>query len=321
MRNSCAIIIPAIKINKQLIKCLKECNKLEKIKVKIFVITDKKNKKKFKNTIFKSFGSINMSKKRNLAVKLSNHKYLAFLDSDSYPTKDWLINGIKILQNDKTIGLVSGPDLPLPNQKGLTKIIGQSHKSFLLSGSKTFRKNIEKERICKQVSSCNMILERKTFNKAKGMDPEIYIGEDVDFCNRINKFTNIIYSPNVKIFHESRSFIPFLAQRYAYGTCIFDTVKKDLSLKNFQYFGPLLITLLIFIAPLYFLFLSNYYLLTFILIFVLFLFIESTKVSRKIYEIPTIFFIIFLGIIFFGLGSISKILRTSKNLRSIYTYR
>lgn len=321
MKENCTIIIPAIEINNDLIKCLRECNKLKSVKIKIFVITDSKVTNKFKNTIFKSYGSINMSQKRNLAVKLSNSKYLAFLDSDTYPTQDWLINGIEILKNQKDVGLVSGPDFPFPNQTGLTRIIGVSHKSFLLSGFKTFRKNIENEKKCKQVSSCNMILERRTFKKAKGMDPKIYIGEDADFCNRINKFTNIIYSPKVKIFHKTRSFIPFLAQRYTYGTCIFDAVKKDFSFKNFQYFGPLIITLFFLISLIDTSFLSNNYLLTFNLIFFSILIIESIKVCEKMYEIPLIIFIIFLGIVFFGLGSILRILGISKNVKSIYTLR
>ena len=45
-----------------------------------------------------------------------------------------------------------------------------SHKSFLLSGSKVFRKNINKQVLCPQASSCNMILIKKYFLRVNGMN-------------------------------------------------------------------------------------------------------------------------------------------------------
>ena len=117
MSINCAIIIPTIDYNKDLEKCISYCNKLNKVNVKIYVVSDVKIKKKIKNTVFKTFGPINMSEKRNLAVKLTTCKYISFLDDDTYPTKNWLINGIEILKKNKEIGVVSGPDFHFLNQK------------------------------------------------------------------------------------------------------------------------------------------------------------------------------------------------------------
>ena len=69
--------------------------------------------------------------------------------------------------------MVTGPDLPFPNQKGWSYDIGLAHKSFLLSGSKVFRKNINKSKFISQASSCNMILKRNDFINAGGMDKDI----------------------------------------------------------------------------------------------------------------------------------------------------
>ncbi len=321
MTDSCSIIIPTINYNRELEDCINGCLKLKKVKIKIYVISDTKIKKKIKNTVFLSFGKINMSKKRNIGVSLSKTKYIAFLDSDCYPTKNWIYNAIKVLKKNKKIGLITGPDFPFLNQIGFQKTIGNAHKSFILSGSKIFRKSLTLKKIVKQASSCNMILERKTYNFVKGMDPHIYIGEDVDFCNRINKFYYILYTPNVKIFHKSREFLPFLAQRYAYGTCIFDTMKFTKTYKNFQYFVPLIITILFILS----LFSYSYNLqLSFIYInifFMLLVFIESLRLSNNPIEIIKLNIILILGVVFFGLGSISKILGFSKNIKSIYTYR
>ena len=321
MKYNCSIVIPAIKLDKDLKRCIAACNQLTNVNIKIYIISDKKISKKFKNTIFKSFGKINMSKKRNLAMKYVKDKYIAFLDADCYPTKNWLINAINILKKDKKIGIVSGPDFPFPEQKGFHKTIGLAHKSFILSGSKTFRKNLSSKKKVKQVSSCNMILKKKTFEKVNGMDPKIYIGEDVDFCNRVNNFFKIIYSPNVKIFHKSRQFIPFLAQRFSYGTCILDAFKMTKSIKNIQYFGPLIVTLFLFVGIFAsFVPYGQYVIFLNILILIIIIF-ESLKLSSNIYEILKLVIILSSGIIFFGIGSIAKIFGFSKNLKTIYTYR
>ena len=57
------------------------------------------------------------------------------------------------------------------------------------------------------------------------------------------------------------------------------------------------------------------------LFFYLVIFFESLRLSQNIIEIIKLNIIFLLGIIFFGLGSIAKILGISKNLKAIYTYR
>ena len=49
--------------------------------------------------------------------------------------------------------------------------------------------------------------------------------------------------------------------------------------------------------------------------------VPATKLEEQGHEIIKLNIILILGVIFFGLGSISKILGISKNIKSIYTYR
>ena len=325
MSLNCSIIIPAIDINNDVIKCIKECLSQKKIKVNIYLVTDTKNKFNFKSKKIKClyFGDITMSKKRNLAVKKSKDNYIAFIDSDAYPTKNWIYNGIKILEKNKKIAIVTGPDLPFKNQKGWSHEIGLAHKSFLLSGLKTFRKNINKEKTCDQASSCNMIIKKEAYNKVNGMDEKIYIGEDKDLCDRINKHFKILYSPKVKIYHKVRDFVPFLLQRFSYGTCIFDIIKKNkkINLNNFQYFVPMMIVLYYLLIPFSIInsFLTNFFLLTFMLLNLLIVF-ESIRISFNFIKILKIYLIINLSILAFGTGSIMPFLGIKK-IKKIYTKR
>lgn len=323
MTLSCSVVIPAIEINKDVIKCVKECLSQEKTNVTIYLVTNKKSKFKFKSKKVKClyYGDVTMSKKRNLAVKKSKDKYIAFIDSDAYPAKKWILNGVKLLKKDNQVAMVTGPDLPFKNQKGWSYIISLAHKSFLLSGSKIFRKNIKNERICKQASSCNMILKRDIYNNVGGMDEKIYIGEDKDLCDKISDYFKILYSPKVKIFHKVRDFVPFILQRFSYGTCITDIIKnnKKISFNNFQYFVPMMIVFYYLLLP--FSIANNFFVTLFltILIFLnLIIILESIRITFNPIKFIKIFFIINLNIFAFGLGSIMFFLGIDKIKKNLY---
>ena len=326
MTESCAIIIPAINFNKDVQKCVDKCISQKKVDVKIYLATNKKIKKKFKsnNVNFVCFGDINMSKKRNMAVKICKEKFIAFIDSDAYPEKDWLYNGIEILKKNKKIGMVTGPDVPFKKQLGFSYYIALAHKSFLLSGNKAFRKNLKDSLICKQASSCNMILEKKIYKKIGGMNEKIYIGEDKDMCDKLNKIKKIMYSPDVLIYHKVRDFIPFILQRFSYGTSIFDIIKnnKKIELNNIQYFIPLCVVVLYMVYPF---FIDTLIIGQLIVSLILFLnsviLFESIRISFNPLKFLTIVILIKLNILSFGLGSIAKIMGLKKSIKKIYTKR
>ena len=173
-----------------------------------------------------------------------------------------------------------------------------------------------------QVSSCNMVLKKSLFKRVGGMNKEIYIGEDADFCNKVNKLYKISHSPKIKIFHKSRKFIPFLFQRFAYGTCFFDLFKKGMFLFNIQFLFHLFFFIFFISFPLV-LFLDNYYLiyLSVIGIFLTSFIIDSMRFTFNIVDNIKISFIFLSSLILFGLGSFLRIFGLTRNLKKIYTYR
>ena len=68
---NCAIIIPCINLDNETKLCVKKCLKQKNIKIKIYIVSDKKiiRQKKDKKIKYLSYGPINMSEKRNKAVK------------------------------------------------------------------------------------------------------------------------------------------------------------------------------------------------------------------------------------------------------------
>jgi len=113
-----------------------------------------------------------------------------------------------------------------------------------------------------------------------------------------------------------------LAQRFAFGTCILDVFSHVKFFQNFQYVVPLCITLFFFSFPLVFISQIYKYIYSFIFLSLFFSFlVEAIKITNKKLNIFKIVIIFYLGIIFFGLGSMMRILGLKINLRKIYTFR
>ena len=119
MKELTNIIIPAIEINDELLKCLVEINRINFSNFFVTILLDKNSKRiipKFRYKLKKlEVGKINMSKKRNIAAKKFKSEYIAFIDSDAYPNRNWLKLAIKYLKQKKG-DVVGGPGLPFPKQ-------------------------------------------------------------------------------------------------------------------------------------------------------------------------------------------------------------
>ena len=324
-RNLVNVIIPSIEISEDLMRCLSELNKLKYKNFFVTIALDKKNsqslkKYKFKlNVIFvkkeKYKKRVNMSRKRNLAAKKYRSDFIAFLDSDAYPNKDWLNKAVKILSN-KTVDVVGGPSLPFASQTYEQKIAYLCKRSYFITGYQNFRKYKAKARFCDWLESCNIIMKRSFYLKYKGMNEKLYIGEDKDFFDRIRNKKNlkVRYDPGLYIFHRDRDFIGFLLQRLCFGISFTSLKKDNVGIKGYQSLLPFSICLffsifmfLDFQISTKFLFVSS---ISIIVIFAIFLEIKNyvKKFKDKLYTILGII----LGNVFFALGGIIFILGLKK---------
>ena len=173
MKKKVNIIIPSITINSELLKCLKEINKIYYSNFFVTIVLNYDSKFKlptFKYKIKKLVsGKINMSKKRNNAVKKFKSQYIAFIDSDAYPNRNWLKYAVTYLENKKG-DVVWGPGIPFPNQNFTEKLCYLSKRSYFVTGYLNFRKYKAKQRYCDWLEACNLIMKRKFFLKYGGMD-------------------------------------------------------------------------------------------------------------------------------------------------------
>ena len=247
MKKRVNIIIPAITINLELLKCLKEINKIRYSNFFVTIVLNHDSKIKiprFKYKINKLIaGKINMSKKRNDAVKKFKSKYIAFIDSDAYPNPNWLKYGINYLIKKKA-DVVGGPGIPFPKQNYAEKISYLSKRSYFVTGYLNFRKYKAKQRYCDWLEACNLIMERKFFLKYGGMDNKRYTGEDSEFFQRMKKKfpdLKVFYSPDLFIHHKERRMFGFFLQRFVFGMDLLNLVNFNYGFAGLQPLLPILI--------------------------------------------------------------------------------
>ena len=233
------IIIPAIKLNDELLKSLKEINKLNYSNFFVTVVLDHNTKNKlpkFKYKINKMVvGKINMSKKRNLAANKFKTKYIAFIDSDAYPNVNWLKNATKHLSDEK-IHIVGGPNIPFKNQNYSEKISHYCKRSFFVTGHLNYRKYMSKKRICTDwLEACNLIMGRNFFLKFGGMNEKNYLQEDQEFFDRLRikvKNFRVLFAPDVFVYHKERKISKFLLQRLSFGIALLEATKFSSGIKG-----------------------------------------------------------------------------------------
>lgn len=331
------IIVPCIKNNDLLLKCIDKCFKL-KNNIEVFVVTedDQIPDLPYKDVKFFNFGKIYMSKKRNMAAKLSHAKYLAFIDSDAYPDLNWIDGAVAELTKDPTIGMVGGPELSTEGETLWELCVGMASRSFLITGSHSFRKQISPRRFYTEMSACNIIIEREMYLRVNGMNEDLYIAEDHDFGKRILQTgMKILFSPDVIVHHKNRSFFPFLVQRYARGmlTATFikrfiedlaktkNVSKKLKAMRLFRWEFLMPPSFIVFICSFFLVFFSNIWTILYFSIMAFYsfvLFIESCRYAEKLRHIPIVFITLMAGTLISGVAGLLSLLNFDLDIKKFY---
>ncbi len=286
------IIIPCVSF-RDVKNCVKNIRKNYK-KIKIIVSLNKGEKKINRDRNLKIIISKNISigKKRNIAVDICKSKYIAFIDSDAYPEKNWIESSYKHL-NKKKVGIVAGPHVDPPKQSYKQMIVGLVKKSFLITMlPKLQKQNTEKAQYTSFIPSVNWIMSKKFFNSLNQMDNNMLRNEDWDFVYKMNKKNfKLFYSPNALIYHDNNSISHFIKKRFIYGYYMWPILTK-LNLQNYYFFLPLIFAVFLISFPL--IFIINYYLLIYSIIISIYFLIVLLEAFRLSKNIKTFFYVLFV---------------------------
>ena len=132
---------------------------------------------------------------RNLGAERAKGEILVFVDSDVVLSDGWIDKIIGAYENGKIIGC--GGIILDETQANNWLAIGQ----YLLQFNEYVAQG--KDRQKKFVPSCNLYCSKEIFEKAGGF-PEIRASEDVLFCLKAGKYSDIWFIPEAKVKHIFR---------------------------------------------------------------------------------------------------------------------
>ena len=143
--------------------------------------------------------------KRNWAMQRATGDVFAFIDSDAYPSQDWLKNALYWLQ---CFPAVCGPGVLPPDAPFREHIADQVHKWVFCP----YRVKPDKPRIVPWHPTFNLVVRREVATKF-----DSYLtGEDDKFCERIPG--GIFYHPSILVYHNRRgAFRPLWKQFGTYA--------------------------------------------------------------------------------------------------------
>lgn len=266
-----------------------------------------------------------ISRKRNVAVALASTTYIAFIDSDAYPHKDWLNNAIAILNSDNKVGLVGGPNISPPSESLERKLVGMSIKSWLVAGKWNFYKfEHSPARYCDNLPSCNLILRKDMYVELNGMNETLEVGEDTDFCARlIQHGYKVFFHPCVIVYHYDRKILAYFRQRMVRGAGVFLHIFGHSAQKNSWYtylmLQPVFALLFWLSFPIVFIWSTWLFVFTLIaVVYVLLIVIESYKCSDSFRYIPAVSLLILAGNVLPGVGFLMKMVGAFPSLQSFY---
>ncbi len=148
---------------------------------------------------------------RNAGLQAASSQLIAYLDSDAYPTPEWLYY-LALGLDGPAVGGVGGPNVPpvdsLPGAHRVAHAPG-GPVHVLLSDDRA-----------EHVPGCNMAFWRDTLLQCGGFDP-IYTsaGDDVDICWRVQeRGWEIAFHPAALVWHHRRDGLrSYLRQQLSYG--------------------------------------------------------------------------------------------------------
>jgi len=196
-----SIIIPCKTIDSYTEETLEKCKHLDYNNYEIILLPDNEAKRISGVKVIPT-GAVPPGKKRNIGLRNSSGKFLAFIDNDAYPKKDWLKKAVKYFEN-KDVAAVGGPGIT-PEEDGLMQLAGGNILSSFMVGGISRRFKIKGAFESDDIHSCNFIARRTVLKKVK-WNEKYWPGEDTLMCLGIKKLgETMLEAPDVIVYHHRR---------------------------------------------------------------------------------------------------------------------
>lgn len=205
MAPTISIAIPCKLIDDYTSECIQHCLELDYSNFEILILPD--NPATYPNAKVKIIptGNVKPPTKRNMAWERAAGEIIAYLDSDSYPTKDWLKRSVKYFE-DPQVWAVGGPGITPSTDNLMQKASGLIMSTLACSGGACMRyKPVGSSKEIVDWITCNFLIRRSALVEIGGFDPNFWPGDDSQICNEIvSRGKKILYAPDLIVYHHRR---------------------------------------------------------------------------------------------------------------------
>ena len=163
-------------------------------------------------------GRVAPGRKRDIAAADVVGEVIVFLDDDSYPASDFLINAKQVFDS-ASIRALGGPGVTPESDSFLQRSSGCVFLSKYSGGHPERYRGIGPRKIVSDWPSVNLMIRTSVFQRVGGFGTDIWPGEDTVLCSKLNNANfDIVYEPSVLVFHHRRGGISsHLKQIAGYG--------------------------------------------------------------------------------------------------------
>ena len=164
-------------------------------------------------------GRVSPAVKRDLGAAASRHEFLAFLDDDAYPAKDWLLVAERYFRKEGVEALGGPAMTPVGSSLG-EQASGLFYETKVGGGGLVFRyRPVGQPSLVDDYPTVNLLVSKAAFNKVGGFDNDYWPGEDTKFClDLVKAGGRILYVPELLVWHHRRALLrPHLRQVGGYG--------------------------------------------------------------------------------------------------------
>jgi glycosyltransferase involved in cell wall biosynthesis len=204
---SVTIVIPTLNEEKYIGRCLESLAQLDfsKDHMQICVVDSGSSDKTIKIASDFNVKIINVDKRtiaysRNIGAFNSSTDLIAFLDADCLPASWWIKEAISHFSSIDVVAVGSYPSVLESESNNLQKIWANLCK-----------KSNKEIHAVDWLPSANIIVRAETLRVVRGFNDSLITCEDVDLGYRLRKHGDILYDPNIVVYHlrEPKNFKEF----------------------------------------------------------------------------------------------------------------
>ena len=209
-----SVIVINFKGTSQLKKCLKHLERTKYPNYEVIVVDclteniEKWLKKHFPRVKLIHYNrDVGPSASHNVSEEILDpkSKYLAFLDNDAYVTEEWLIELVKVMEENEEIGVAQAKIVTAENPEVMDHAgaaIDALGTWYTLRGKKASAITKTLELFASSSAAC--IVRRRLFRRVGGFDPDYFIyDDDTDFSFRVRLMGyRIVLVPSSIVLHE-----------------------------------------------------------------------------------------------------------------------